>query len=115
VKKGQVLALLDNSDMKTKRERSREVLDKATVDLDDRLIDYGFRLKDSLKVPLEIMRMAKIKSGYNSARMQVEFSVLETEYHFFQRFFGGGISFWTGTFNKRGSNTDKSYKSFERS
>jgi RND family efflux transporter MFP subunit len=66
--RGQVLARLNDTDLKSNLERKREALDKAIVELDDRLIDYGYRLKDSLKVPVEIMRMAKIKSGYNNAR-----------------------------------------------
>lgn len=68
VSKGQVLAVLDNTELKGKLARSKEAIDKARVDLDDRLIDYGYRLKDSAKVPVDIMRMAMIKSGYNRAR-----------------------------------------------
>ncbi len=131
VGKGQVLAILNEADFKRNVQRRREGVEKAKVDLDDRLIDYGYRLKDSAKVPLELMRMAKIKSAYNTAiydyidaihslnrtvlvapfsgkianlethefnatdgslsfcklindrQMDVEFNVLETEYHFF--------------------------------
>ena len=133
VRRGQVLAILDGTELKSKLARSKEAVDKAGVELDDRLIDYGYRLKDSSKIPADIMRMAKIKSGYNSARydyadakaalnetyivapfsgkianlearifnttdafkklctliddseMQVEFNVLETEYHFLSK------------------------------
>lgn len=72
VLQGQVLARLEDADLKTRLERVRESLEKATVELDDRLIDYGHRLKDSLKVTPDIMRMAKIKSGYNNARYDFE-------------------------------------------
>lgn len=68
VKKGQILATLDATELKKKLSRSRENLAKATVELDDRLIDYGYRLKDSTNIPEAIMRMASIKSGYNSAQ-----------------------------------------------
>lgn len=68
VSRGQVLAVLDNTELKSKLDRSKEAIDRARVELDDRLIDYGYRLKDSAKVPVEIMRMAMIKSGYNNAR-----------------------------------------------
>lgn len=68
VEKGQLLAVLDNYDPLSKLIRSKQILEKATVDLDDRLIDYGYRLKDSIKIPMDIMRMAKIKSSYSAAK-----------------------------------------------
>lgn len=67
VVKGQILALLDDAELKSKLQRTRSAIEKASVELDDRLIDYGYRLKDSLKVPLGILKMAKTKSGYNAA------------------------------------------------
>ncbi|HTN22266.1 MAG TPA: efflux RND transporter periplasmic adaptor subunit [Pelobium sp.] len=67
VKAGQVLALMDNTQASKQLKRTREALLKARVELDDRLIDYGYRLKDSAKVPAPIMQMAKIKSSYNTA------------------------------------------------
>ncbi len=130
VEMGQTLAGLDSTELCSKLSRAKEAMDKALIDLDDRLIDYGYRLKDSLKVPPEIMRIARTRSGYNNARynytdiqvlleksrivapfsgkvaniearefnssdafhklctliddsrMQVEFTVLETEYNF---------------------------------
>nr|WP_294870373.1 efflux RND transporter periplasmic adaptor subunit [uncultured Pedobacter sp.] len=67
VSRGQVLVKLDDEDLKIRLAKSRDGVDKATVELDDRLIDYGFRLKDSSIVPKSVMRMARIKSGYNGA------------------------------------------------
>jgi RND family efflux transporter MFP subunit len=67
VSKGQLLALLNPLDLTSKVERSRSAVEKSLIDLDDRLIDYGYRLKDSAKVPPGILRMAKTRSGYNSA------------------------------------------------
>lgn len=68
VHKGQLLACLDTAELSNRVIRSREALDKALVDLDDRLIDYGYRVKDSLNIPKDIMRMAKTRSGYNAAQ-----------------------------------------------
>jgi len=67
VHKGQLLAVLDPSEVVSRQSRSRENIAKSIVELDDRLIDYGYRLKDSSTVPEPIMRMARIKSGYNNA------------------------------------------------
>ncbi|OQP61073.1 hypothetical protein A3860_04975 [Niastella vici] len=76
VKKGQVLASLDETELAKRLARSREAFGKALIDLDDRLIDYGYRLKDSVSIPTDIMRMARIKSGYNSA--QYDYADAET-------------------------------------
>lgn len=65
--KGQALAALGDTELKNKLFRCKASLNKALVELDDRLIDYGYRLKDSSKVPIEIMLMAKTKSGFNDA------------------------------------------------
>ncbi len=64
VARGALLARLDDEQLKLKVARSQEALSKSLIDLDDRLIDYGFRLKDSAKVPADIMRIARVKSGY---------------------------------------------------
>jgi len=67
VAKGQMLAILDDTELKNKLQRTKSAIEKASVELDDRLIDYGYRLNDSAKVPMGILKMAKTKSGYNSA------------------------------------------------
>jgi len=67
VEKGQLLATLDDSLIQHKKERSREALEKSRVDLDDKLIDYGYRLSDSARIPPDILKMARIRSGYSSA------------------------------------------------
>lgn len=65
VKKGQPLAMLDGSTLLRKLQRNSESIEKSLIDLDDKLIDYGYRLKDSTTVPPAILKMAKIKSGYS--------------------------------------------------
>jgi len=67
VEKGQLLATLDDSIIQHKKERSREALEKSRIDLDDKLIDYGYRLSDSDRIPPDILKMARIRSGYSSA------------------------------------------------
>ena len=67
VSKGQLLASLDETALQRKMVKNRESLEKSLVDLDDKLIDYGYRLKDSARIPREIFRMARIRSGYQGA------------------------------------------------
>jgi RND family efflux transporter MFP subunit len=67
VERGQLLATLDDSIIQHKRERTREALERSRVDLDDKLIDYGYRLSDSARIPPDILKMARIKAGYTNA------------------------------------------------
>lgn len=77
VQKNELLAELDNTSLQRKLTRKKEVMEKAITDLDDKLIDYGYRLSDSGSIPSEIFKMAKIKSNYESARMDLEDLIYE--------------------------------------
>ncbi len=67
VRKNQILASLDDSELKIKLQRAVYALDKSYIDLEDRLIDFGYRLKDTAGIPKSILRIAKVKSGHNEA------------------------------------------------
>lgn len=74
VSMGQAICHIGDSDLKMQLGRIYSQVDKAIIELDDRLIDFGYRLKDSSKVPPAVLKMAKIKSGYTDAI----FSLAET-------------------------------------
>lgn len=65
--KDQVIATLDRSTLERRLQKSQNELDKSTIELNDRLIDYGLNIKDSATIPANIMKTAKVKSGYASA------------------------------------------------
>jgi membrane fusion protein, multidrug efflux system len=67
VAKNQILAKLDGSILTTKLGRYKQLLERAAIELDDRLIDYGYRIRDTLHVPKDILKFVKIKSGYSEA------------------------------------------------
>jgi RND family efflux transporter MFP subunit len=67
VSRGQILAVLDQAELRQKLSRAADQLNKSVIDLKDRLIDYGFDYRDSAKVPKDIMTVAKSKSGYNTS------------------------------------------------
>ncbi len=66
---GQVIARQDASALQRKLQRAAETLQQAEIALDDRLIDYGYRLADSNRIPPDILKMARIKSNFNAARL----------------------------------------------
>ncbi len=67
VQKGELLAQVEPFKYKKTLDDCRNQYEKARIDLDDRLLGYGFSLKDSAKVPANILKMVKIRSGFNQA------------------------------------------------
>ncbi len=71
VKKGAVLATLDNKEAMVELEKSRRAMEKADIDLQDKLIGQGYAA-DTTGVPAMILRNMKISSGYDNAVDQLE-------------------------------------------
>jgi len=104
--KGQVLAKLETSEIRNRIARYKSALNKSLIDLDDRLIDYGFRLRDSLKVPEKIMQLAKFKSGYTNAL----FDYQEAERALKQTVITAPFSGKIADLEARASNSSSSFK-----
>ncbi len=64
--KGDRIAMLDTKDLETKLKLANERMEKAELDLADYLIGYGYG-RDTSAVPAEFLKIARIKSGYNSS------------------------------------------------
>lgn len=71
VNKGSVLAALDNKEAMVELEKSRRAMEKADIDLQDKLIGQGYSA-DTTVVPTAILRNVKISSGYDNAIDQLE-------------------------------------------
>ena len=71
VKKGSVLATLDNKEALVELEKSRRAMEKANIDLQDKLIGQGYS-SDTTGIPTAILRNVKISSGYDNAIDQLE-------------------------------------------
>ncbi|MBR5707462.1 MAG: efflux RND transporter periplasmic adaptor subunit [Bacteroidaceae bacterium] len=72
VQKGQVLASLDKEQPRRQLEQARLAYDKAEMTLADRLLDYGYTLSDTAKIPAEQKRVIYINSGFIDAKMALE-------------------------------------------
>lgn len=79
VVKGQKLAELSTFRLKNKSAESKDALERARLELQDVLIGQGYMLADSAKVPEDIMRLVRIKSGYDQASIQYELAAYEEE------------------------------------
>jgi RND family efflux transporter MFP subunit len=72
VKKGDIIAELDNYEIKIKLSQLKARFEKARIDLADVLISQGFDIRDSTRMPKETLDIAKIRSGYVQASADYE-------------------------------------------
>ncbi|MDE6349264.1 MAG: efflux RND transporter periplasmic adaptor subunit [Bacteroides sp.] len=80
VRKGQKLAELDKFRLQNKTAQAKDALEKAELELQDVLIGQGYPVGDVSKVPADIMKLARVKSGYDQSRSQYELAVYEEEH-----------------------------------
>lgn len=71
VEEGSVLAVADSRSQQADLEKARKELERATVDLSDKLIGLGYDADKGL-VPAEIRHRAEVTSGYDAARFAVK-------------------------------------------
>lgn len=67
VVQGQKLAELDKFKIQISMEQAEESFERAKLDLQDVLIGQGYSLDDSLRIPSEVMKIAKIRSNYEQS------------------------------------------------
>lgn len=80
VVKGQKLAELDKFRLKNKTAQAEDALEKAKLELQDVLIGQGYPADDHSKVPEDIMKLARVKSGYDQSLSQYELACYEEEH-----------------------------------
>ena len=72
VQKGQILASLDKEQPRRQLEQARLAFDKAEMNLADRLLDYGYTLADTAKIPADKKRVIYINTGFIDSKMALE-------------------------------------------
>jgi RND family efflux transporter MFP subunit len=72
IQKGQILASLDKEQTRRQLEQARLAFDKAEMNLADRLLDYGYTLADTAKIPADQKRVIYINTGFIDAKMALE-------------------------------------------
>jgi RND family efflux transporter MFP subunit len=72
VEAGAAIAMLDTFQLSNSYRQAEDNLQKAHLELQDVLIGQGYSLADSASVPQDMLRLAYIRSGYNSARIQYD-------------------------------------------
>lgn len=67
VEKGQTIAELDCFKLLSSLSQAEEAKERALLDLQDILIGQGYTLKDSINIPPQIMKIARIRSNYDQS------------------------------------------------
>lgn len=70
VQKGSLIATLDKKDRQRELEKAEHELERAKVELTDKLIGLGYN--DWQNVPEDVMKRAEVMSGYYSAKYQLQ-------------------------------------------
>lgn len=79
VEKGQKIAELDTYSLKNRLKQTKDALERSRLEYQDVLIGQGYKLDNLEAVPEEIMQLAKVKSGYNSAQTQFDMASYDLE------------------------------------
>lgn len=78
VRKGQKLAMLDTFRLANAARQARATMEQARLELQDLIIGQGYMLRDTARVPADIMRLVRTKSGFDAA--QAAYQLAEYEY-----------------------------------
>lgn len=70
VSQGQRIAMLDTYSINNRLEQAKDALDRSRLEMQDVLIGQGYKLDSLNTIPADVMRLARIKSGFNSAQTQ---------------------------------------------
>lgn len=89
---GSVMARLDRPDLKLSLNAARIALEKAELELYDILAGQGYVAKDTTNVPVNVLAMAKMRSGYTSARNSLERAMLDYDGIVLKAPYGGKVA-----------------------
>ena len=72
VEKGRVIAKLDDFTLSNALKQSSDQFEKTKIDIQDVLLSQGYDINDTANIPERIMKTARIRSGYDHAKANME-------------------------------------------
>ncbi|MCU4177643.1 efflux RND transporter periplasmic adaptor subunit [Carboxylicivirga sp. N1Y90] len=78
VTKGQEMAQVESFQYKKAFTDCQNLFEKARIDLEDQILGYSYSMKDTATMPPNLLKIAKIRSGYNQALSNLS----EAKYNF---------------------------------
>lgn len=91
VQAGQVIAELDKFRLSNQVAQTKDALEQARLELQDVLIGQGYAA-DAKDVPADVMRLARVRSGYDQAEAQYELAKYEEEHASLKAPFDGVVA-----------------------
>ncbi len=79
VAQGDLLAVLDTFRLQNRLSQAKDALERSKLEFQDVLIGQGFKLDNMDAVPEEVMRLAQIKSGFNTAQTNRDMATYELQ------------------------------------
>lgn len=79
VSKGQKIASLQSFSYDNKLRQAQYEVERTKLELQDILIGQGYKLKDTVTIPKDIMELAAVKSGYSRALNQYRMTQYDTK------------------------------------
>lgn len=79
VEKGAVIASLDRRELQLRYDQAIQKMERANIDLHDALLGFGYTSTDTTLVKAEHLKIAKIRSGYNSALSDISSAEMAME------------------------------------
>lgn len=79
VRAGDVIARLDDRDQRSALRSAELDMDKATLDYMDVMAGLGYSAADTASAPADVKKLARIRSGYSSVRLNYEKAVAALE------------------------------------
>jgi len=92
VKKGDLLAVLDNTDLKLMLSQSKQDFEIAKLELENILIGQGYAIKDSLEIPPKVFQIAKLKSSYLNSKNKLQSAKLSLQSAYIYAPFSGVLA-----------------------
>lgn len=92
VQAGDLIARIDTEEALLSLSQARVRYQKALIDRQDALINFGYSLNDSLNIPAEVMQNAAIRSGYANAQSDLRMAEIALERCFLRAPFSGKIA-----------------------
>ena len=92
VQAGQVMAELDKFRLANQVAQTKDALEKARLELQDVLIGQGYAADAQEEVPADVMRLARVRSGYDQAEAQYALAKYEEEHASLKAPFDGVVA-----------------------
>ena len=89
---GAVIAQVDTRNAEDAIHSARLEIQKTYLELQNKLLDFGYHIEDSLSIPAEVFRVAKLRSGYDGALVALEKAQYGLDNCFIKAPFSGKIA-----------------------